>query len=488
MGRLEKAVGLALIAVGVLAAWWRPPSPVPRPGRVLVLLDDAVKSAPGVREAFVDPGPRTHADGANFRVCAVDEPSWNAVAAVEFATQAALFEAVVVVSDGRADMDASAGQSIGAALAARGVPVSVVLTPVPPPPIPLPPALQPARPLRVLYVEQSPRWEYHFLSNAMCRDTALLAHTWLTDTDQETPQRRTKRDGWPAIDLHAGLASPTAMEEYDVLVLGDVGVDELRGPDTRDRDVAAEIRAWVESGRGLLVIAGPQRMPLGWTETALADVLPVVPDDRVFLAPEPGPAEGFHLRLTDAGAASRLLDIADDPEESRRLWETSPNWAMYWAAPVKVREGATELAQAGAGAYEGRSLLASGNCGKGRVLFLGVDELWRIRSDMGDRFFWRFYAAAIGWLAEPRVPPGPAPEVKPPEPQPVPPGSAALRALAEASGGRVCGPGDAADLVDSLRATRGPAPAAPAREPSMVAAGVATALCGAFFLLRGRAT
>jgi hypothetical protein len=484
VSRLEKAAGLALVVVGAGAIWWKPLPPPARRGRVLVLLDSAVERDPGVREVFVDPGPPSRADAPQFALHESAFERWGAPEVAAIATEAGGFDAVVVVSDGRAAIDADAARDAGARLAAGAVPVSVVL--VPRAPLPgskrePPPPLRPARTARVLYVEQSPRWEYHFLSNAMCRDPDLLAHTWIADAAPETPQRKSQRPDWPAIDLGAGLPSPAAMDAYDVLVLGDVGVAALRGPDTPGRDVAAEVRAWVEGGHGVLVIAGPQRMPAEWTSTALMDALPVVP---VPAGPARDPASGFHLALTSGGAANPILDIAADPSESRRMWESTPAWEMFWASPTKLAAGATALALVG----DDLSVpaIAMRDCGKGRVLWIGVDELWRIRADAGDRWFWRFYGTAIAWLAEPKAGVVPVPPVAPPPPGPS--GAEALRALVQASGGRVCTPDESRDLVASLAQLRGPAPPAPSRDPWVIAGGAAAALCGAFFLLRGRAT
>jgi hypothetical protein len=78
-------------------------------------------------------------------------------------------------------------------------------------------------------------------------------------------------------------------------------------------------------------------------------------------------------------------------------------------------------------------LLVSTTHGQGRVFYIGVDELWRTRYDVGDRYFWRFYRGAIDWLSEPKIERAP-----PPGPPPVP-GVEAIRALAQASGGRVVG-------------------------------------------------
>jgi hypothetical protein len=58
----------------------------------------------------------------------------------------------------------------------------------------------------------------------------------------------------------------------------------------------------------------------------------------------------------------------------------------------------------------------------------------------------------------------------------------------DSSGGHWCTAGDAAGLIASLRQVRAPAPASRPRDPWVVASGIFAALCGVFFLLRGRGT
>ncbi|MHC4859508.1 MAG: hypothetical protein ACYTDY_05390, partial [Planctomycetota bacterium] len=44
-------------------------------------------------------------------------------------------------------------------------------------------------------------------------------------------------------------------------------------------------------------------------------------------------------------------------------------------------------------------IIATMEYGKGRTLFVGVDELWRLRWSFGDRYHYRFYGEAIRLLA-----------------------------------------------------------------------------------------
>ena len=48
-------------------------------------------------------------------------------------------------------------------------------------------------------------------------------------------------------------------------------------------------------------------------------------------------------------------------------------------------------------------LMATMDYGNGRTLFIGVDELWRLRWSFGDHYYYRFYGEAIRMLATYRL-------------------------------------------------------------------------------------
>jgi hypothetical protein len=265
------------------------------------------------------------------------------------------------------------------------------------------------RKMKVLYVEQTPRWEFHFLSNALCRDKdTMLTHTLLLDSDPETPQRRTMAADWPPLESSHSLPPREKLFDYDVVILGDVDPRNLGAGEEDAKDALLNLRDFVERGGGLIVIAGPQHCPAKYRETQLATVLPVVVDRNAEyedLRRPRDPAHGFHLRLTEDDQMSPIMNVGSNPAESKRLWETTPNWEMFWSYPaLRAKTIAKVLAESDDPAEESpkfgrRPLVATMLFGRGRTLFVGVDELWRTRIDAGDLYFYRFYGQAVRFLA-----------------------------------------------------------------------------------------
>ena len=265
------------------------------------------------------------------------------------------------------------------------------------------------RKMKVLYVEQTPRWDFHFLSTALTRDRdTMLAHTLLLDSDPETPQRRTMAPDWPPLESSHALPPREKLFDYDVVILGDVDPRNLGTSEEDVKDALLNLRDFVERGGGLIVIAGPQNCPAKYRETQLATVLPVVVDRNAEYDAVRRPrdsTQGFHLRLTEEGEKSPVMNVGQDPADSKRLWESEPSWAMYWSYPaLRAKTIAKVLAESDDPAEESpkfgrRPLIATMLFGRGRTLFVGVDELFRTRFDVGDKYFYKFYGEAVRFLA-----------------------------------------------------------------------------------------
>jgi uncharacterized membrane protein len=264
------------------------------------------------------------------------------------------------------------------------------------------------RKVKVLYVEQTPRWEFQYLSNALCRDhDTMLTHTLLLDADPEAPQRKTNAPEWPPLDAVRQLPPRAKLFDYDVVVLGDVDPRQL-GPDD-GKEALANLRDFVDRGGGLIVIAGASNNPAKYRDTPLAIVLPVVVDRNAEREQEMkgrDTANGFGLVLTPEGEKSPMMNVGSNVEESRRLWSGAevPQWRQFWNYPaLRAKTLAKVLAESDApsdrNAYGARPLIATMLYGRGRTLFLGVDELWRMRYDVGDRYFYKFYGEAVRFLA-----------------------------------------------------------------------------------------
>jgi uncharacterized membrane protein len=268
------------------------------------------------------------------------------------------------------------------------------------------------RKIKVLYVEQTPRWEYGYLSNALTRDRdTMLAHTLLLDSDPETPQRRTMSPDWPPLDASHVLPPREKLFDYDVVILGDVDPRNLGADESDVKDALLNLRDFVERGGGLIVIAGPQHCPWKYRESQLAAVLPIVVDRNAEYEAQRHPRDpgrGFHLRLpplTVGDEQSPIMNVAGNPAASKELWETRPDWTMYWSYPaLRAKTIAKVLAESDDPAEESvkfgrRPLIATMLFGRGRTLFIGVDDLWRTRKEIGDMYYYRFYGEAVRFLA-----------------------------------------------------------------------------------------
>src|SRR5262249_19112155 len=158
------------------------------PARVLVLVDRTVLEQ--AKRAGLDvgraPGGSQGSDSA-FEVRASVGEGPRALSAAE----ADSVDVVVLVSAGETALEEATASERGGRPAARGArPLAVVLrTPLPPAPSRSPPLPRYVRKPRVLYVEGSPRWEFSYVSNSLTRDENLLAHVWLVDADENSPQK-----------------------------------------------------------------------------------------------------------------------------------------------------------------------------------------------------------------------------------------------------------------------------------------------------------
>lgn len=246
------------------------------------------------------------------------------------------------------------------------------------------------RKIKVLYVENTPRWEYKFLMTGLLRDRRVEARFLLLQGNPEA-----LNSGPPYVPQF-----PTTRQElfaYDVLILGDIPTQDSRTPLALNPEQLAWVRDFVAEGGGLVVISGRQHAPASFAGTPLAELLPVEFDPQ-----RPRPAgdlrtEPFVPALTRFGERSELMNLADDGEGNLRVWRELPGF--HWAYPVlKLRPGAVPLLvhpTAQTTDNQPMPILALQNYGKGTVLFLGTDETWRWRYNARDRYFGRFWGQII---------------------------------------------------------------------------------------------
>jgi len=111
------------------------------------------------------------------------------------------------------------------------------------------------------------------------------------------------------------------------------------------------------------------------------------------------------LKLTADGEQTDFLWLNDDPESSKKLWDSFEGVFSYYAA-YELKPGAKSLATFGdpTAAIDGQQpiYLASQFYGSGRVVFQGGGEMWRIR-ELGDQYFDRYYTKLVRWISQGRL-------------------------------------------------------------------------------------
>ncbi|MBY0307622.1 MAG: hypothetical protein K2Q09_02670, partial [Phycisphaerales bacterium] len=256
------------------------------------------------------------------------------------------------------------------------------------------------RPLRLLYVDGYPRWEYRFLKNIFARDDSIRFSSLLLSAG-----RKYLQEGNEEID--ALPDSPAAWDAFDVIMLGDVQ------PGVMSTQQLEQIRNRVAlGGAGLLWIAGQSAVPAAYRTTPLADLLPVAigaaPTDAVStwdrdvtLRPAP---------LAEALGVLRLGDRSPDGSYwPPQVSDPNAGWSrLRWMQRLDstlLKPAAEALATASPVDGDGSptSAVVTMRFGAGRIIYIATDEIWRYRFGKGEDLPERFYMQLIRLLGRESV-------------------------------------------------------------------------------------
>ena len=247
--------------------------------------------------------------------------------------------------------------------------------------------------LKVLLIEQSPRWEFRYLLAMLTRDRRMTVKCLLFEADPGM----TQGDDTPYL-----AEFPKQKEElfkYDVIVLGDVD------PKLFTAEQLETLRDYVSKfGGALVLIAGKRYNPDAYARTPLEAAWPVeiqkTRADTDSLADKP-----ITLELTAAGKESPMLALSNKPEDSRAIWHGLP--PLYWIAPVAgVKPAASVLVATQEplpGSRDKTPVLVLQKYGLGQTLFMAADSTWRWRKNAGDKYFTLLWSQVVQRMALSRL-------------------------------------------------------------------------------------
>ena len=251
------------------------------------------------------------------------------------------------------------------------------------------------RPLRVLYIEGYPRWEYRYLKNLLVREPSIESSVMLLSADRDFAQE----GNTPLARL------PRTAEEFaafDLIILGDIPSGFLT--DSRQELIQEQV---ARRGGGLVMIAGPRSMPSSWSGTPLADLLPFT--GSLELDRRDGPVLA---RPTDV--ATRLgvlrLVLGEDYGWPEALSDASYGWSqLQWVQridPERLKPTAEILAEvrpADGDQADVTPLVLGMRYGAGQVLYVATDEIWRWRYGRGELLPEQFWVQLLRLLGREAV-------------------------------------------------------------------------------------
>jgi len=251
--------------------------------------------------------------------------------------------------------------------------------------------------INVLYVEGMPRWEYRYLRWVLLRDPRLNVRFLMTQGDKYLAATSPR---------HLGVF-PSEAEEmltYDLVILGDVSAsfftnDQIRWMEelVKGRELGEEDNgsSLVGGGGSLLMLGGQVASPSSYFNSRIADVLPVKMDSTS--------RQWYHGSsypvVTPDGLESSVVSLHPEKEKNDQIWRmVSP---MGFMNGLTAKPGATVLLSRSGNEPTSQPypLVAWQRYGKGKSMYVGTDDLWRLRREVGDQFHARFWGQAIQFLA-----------------------------------------------------------------------------------------
>ena len=243
--------------------------------------------------------------------------------------------------------------------------------------------------IKVLYVEGIPRWEYRYLRAVLQRDRRLDVKFLMTEGDPDLP----KYSGEYVACFPEAAAEAL---KYDLIILGDVAADYFKPADQARIDELVRRR-----GGSLLMLAGRRRAPMTYYGTPIGDLLPV----RIGRQGLEQIADDVYPVVTGEGYVSACMSLQQPAKVNNRLWSlVRPLYRVPYLDGAK--QGATVLAELSDTARrDGKAypLIAWHRVGSGKCMFVGTDQLWRLRFLLGDRHHARFWGQASQFLALSRL-------------------------------------------------------------------------------------
>jgi uncharacterized membrane protein len=251
--------------------------------------------------------------------------------------------------------------------------------------------------VRVLYIEDEPRWEYRYLKNGLLRASpSVELQAYLFDATLDFPQESS-----PNLPSLKGLPrTREALFRYDVILIGDVPPERLGFNEAKQREWLDLLVEFVEAGGGAGFMFGPRAMPESYRKTPLENLLPAVLH-REASKMQPEAREGFRPQLANPEHPHEIVRIHYYPDGNAFLWREGLEPVMAHYPVLKAKDEAEILLvhPKERNNHGPRVIAAAARYGRGRTFFIATDETWRWRRPYGEKYQDRFWINVVRHLA-----------------------------------------------------------------------------------------
>lgn len=257
--------------------------------------------------------------------------------------------------------------------------------------------------IKVLYLEDLPRWEYRYVKNGLIRgDPSIQTQVYLFDASRSFPQETTE-------GVQPLQTLPRSREEifaYNVILIGDVPPERLGTTEEAVNAWLQQLVEFVEFGGGVGFLYAEQAMPERYRGTPLEDLLPIVLEDQLELQRIVIDREaGFVPQLENPDRPHEITRLMREPDQNKALWHDKLQPLVVYYPVQKAKAGADVLLRHDreSNRYGKRVIAASAFYPRGRTFFFGSDETWRWRNPWGEKFQDTFWRNTVRYLAGSRL-------------------------------------------------------------------------------------
>lgn len=244
------------------------------------------------------------------------------------------------------------------------------------------------RPIRILYIEGYPRWEYRYLKNLLIREESIDSSIMLLSADLEFAQEGD-------LPLERLPRTDEELDQFDLIIIGDVPAGFFT-----DQQLELFSESVASEGTGLLWIGGGRSTPSTWKGTPLEDLLPFSPPFDL------GEITGGVVVEPTKTATDLGLFVVDPvsidgwiPELSLR----STGWSLLRSVQRiddrKLKPTTEILARVVDQDEIGHPGVVMMRFGAGQIIYSTFDDIWRWRFGRGEDLTDRWWVGILRLMA-----------------------------------------------------------------------------------------